>query len=180
MGHAVQREGKDRTRPGALAGHDGVPARSAAQRVVRGILLLGTGLGLSACTVGPNFAIPPAPQVALTPKPLKAPGSAGGESQRFVTGLDIPGAWWMLFRSRPLSNLMERALHDNFDLKAAQAVLRVAHANVEAQRGAFFPTINGSYMPSRQKAAIARPSTDRGSNRKTRSACRASSHNAPA
>jgi len=33
--------------------------------------------------------------------------------------------------------------------------LRVAHANVEAQRGAFFPTINASYLPSRQKAATA-------------------------
>jgi NodT family efflux transporter outer membrane factor (OMF) lipoprotein len=147
MGHAVQGEAaKDQTKPGLLA---------ATQRVVRGMLLLGTGLGLSACTVGPDFVIPPAPQVALTPKPLKAPGSAGGEAQRFVNGLDIPGAWWKLFRSRALSSLMERALRDNFELKAAQAALRVAHANVEAQRGAFFPTINASYLPSRQKSATA-------------------------
>jgi len=122
--------------------------------VVR-IVLLGAALALPACTVGPDFAIPPAPVVALTPKPLKAPGTAGKEAQRFVQGLGIPGAWWRLFRSRELSNLMERALRDNFDLKVAQAALRVAHANVQAQRGAFFPTIAGNYSASRQKAATA-------------------------
>ena len=112
-------------------------------------------LSLSGCAVGPDFKIPLAPLVALTPKPLKAPGSAGGETQRFAHGVDIPGAWWMLFRSRDLNRLIERALRDNYDLKTAQAALRVAHANVQAQRGAFFPTINASYLPSRQKAATA-------------------------
>src|SRR5215471_5772718 len=112
-------------------------------------------LSLTGCAVGPDFKIPLAPLVALTPKPLKAPGSAGGEAQRFAHGIDIPGAWWMLFRSRSLNSLIERALRDNYDLKTAQAALRVAHANVQAQRGAFFPTINASYLPSRQKAATA-------------------------
>ena len=112
-------------------------------------------LSLSGCAVGPDFKIPLAPLVALTPKPLKAPGLAGGEMQRFAHGIDIPGAWWMLFRSRSLNSLIERALRDNYDLKTAQAALRVAHANAAAQRGAFFPSINASYLPSRQKAATA-------------------------
>jgi len=123
--------------------------------VVLPMIATTAGLLLSACTVGPDFKIPAAPLVALTPKPLKAPGSAGGETQRFAHGIDIPGAWWTLFRSRGLNNLIERALRDNYDLKTAQAALRVAHATVEAQRGAFFPTITGSYLPSRQKAATA-------------------------
>src|SRR5262249_5747122 len=83
----------------------------------------------------------------------KSPGSAGGETQRFAKGVDIPGAWWMLFHSRGLNNLVERALRDGYDLKSAQAALRVAHANVEAQRGAVFPTIAANYSPSRQKVA---------------------------
>src|SRR5215831_13972949 len=104
-------------------------------------------LSLTGCAVGPDFKIPLAPLVAMTPKPLKAPGTAGSETQRFAHGIDIPGAWWRLFRSPSLNGVIERALRDNYDLKTAQAALRVAHANVEAQRGAFFPTIAGAYLP---------------------------------
>jgi len=151
----VQGNDKDQARSADPRRHGRAPAGAAARRLASAALALGTLPSLTACAVGPDFIIPAAPQIALTPKPLKEPGAAGGEAQRFAKGRDIPGAWWMLFRSRALSSLMERALRDNFDLKAAQAALRVAHANVEAQRGAFFPTINGSYMPSRQKAATA-------------------------
>src|SRR5262249_48324107 len=73
--------------------------------------------------------------------------------------LDIPGAWWMLLRCRPLSDLIERALRDNSDLRAAQAALRIAHANYEAQRGALFPVIDANYSPSTQKVATANPLT---------------------
>jgi NodT family efflux transporter outer membrane factor (OMF) lipoprotein len=48
---------------------------------------------------------------------------------------------------------MERALWENHDLKAAQAALRGAHANYEAQRGALFPVVGANYLPSRQKVA---------------------------
>ncbi len=68
---------------------------------------------------------------------------------------DIPGEWWRLFHSRALNDLMERALWENHDLKAAQAALRGAHANYEAQRGALFPVVGASYLPSKQKVAIA-------------------------
>ena len=109
---------------------------------------------LTGCTIGPDFTQPTPPDVeSLTPRPLKDQVAAGGKVQRFAHGLDIPGSWWTLFQSRQLSNLMERALRDNHDLKAAQAALRGARANYEAQRGAFFPTVNGNYAPSRQKVA---------------------------
>jgi NodT family efflux transporter outer membrane factor (OMF) lipoprotein len=123
------------------------PARAAIGTATALSLLL-----LSACSVGPDFKIPEAPEVALTPKPLKAPGTAAGETQRFVAA-DIPGAWWMLFHSQALNTLIARALADSPDLQSAQAALRVAHANVEAQRGAFFPTIQGEYNATRQKAS---------------------------
>jgi NodT family efflux transporter outer membrane factor (OMF) lipoprotein len=115
---------------------------------------LATAAAISACAVGPDFKIPAAPTVAsATPRPLSSPGAAGGERQQFVRSLDIPGAWWTLFHSRQLSELMQRALHDNYDLKAAQAALRVAHANTRAQIGAFFPLVSANYSPSRQKTA---------------------------
>jgi NodT family efflux transporter outer membrane factor (OMF) lipoprotein len=48
---------------------------------------------------------------------------------------------------------MERALRENHDLRAAQAALRAAHANYEAQRGALFPVVDANYLPSKQQVA---------------------------
>jgi NodT family efflux transporter outer membrane factor (OMF) lipoprotein len=120
---------------------------------------------LAACTVGPDFAAPPPPQVPTTPPtevdrgapPCPARGTTVADvrycvDQRLIIR-DIPGAWWRLFASRALSEAMERALRENHDLKAAQAALRTAHANYEAQRGALFPVVNANYLPSKQKVA---------------------------
>jgi NodT family efflux transporter outer membrane factor (OMF) lipoprotein len=125
---------------------------------------------LAGCTVGPDFKAPDPPDVtSLAPPPFadqslancKTPGldlrslrpTTYCMTPRLAFDLDIPGAWWTLFQSRQLTNVMERALRDNHDLKAAQAALRAAHANYEAQRGAFFPVVNANYMPSKQKVA---------------------------
>jgi NodT family efflux transporter outer membrane factor (OMF) lipoprotein len=115
------------------------------------VLALTTG-----CTVGSDFTVPNPPDVQrLTPLPLSGRIVAGGEVQRFAHDRDIPGEWWSLFRSRQLTDLMERALRDNHDLKSAQAALRVARANYEAQKGALFPVINLNETSSRQKVATA-------------------------
>ncbi|MGO8675379.1 MAG: efflux transporter outer membrane subunit [Limisphaerales bacterium] len=111
---------------------------------------------LASCAVGPNFKPPAAPTVSgYTAHPLKtAPGTpnvAGGEAQRFVEGLEIPGKWWDLFHSKPLNDLIERSITNNPDLKAAQAALQVARENVLVQRGAYYPSIGGAFSASRQK-----------------------------
>lgn len=116
------------------------------------VLTLG---GLSGCAVGPDFKVPEAPDVALTPRPVKASLVADRVRQHFAKGLDIPGEWWTLFRSRNLASLMQTALQHNYDLKTAQATLRVAVANAEAQRGVFYPTVLANYAPTRQKTATA-------------------------
>jgi NodT family efflux transporter outer membrane factor (OMF) lipoprotein len=119
---------------------------------------------LAGCTVGPDFAPLPQPEVPLTPS-LPREGTAAKRcdptdqaarfcsDQRLVNGRDIPGEWWKLFHSRALNNVVERALWANHDLKAAQAALRAAHANYEAQRGALFPVVDLNYLPSKQKVA---------------------------
>jgi outer membrane protein TolC len=135
-------------------------------RALRTLVILGL---LTGCTVGPDFQAPSPPDVPLAPRLIATPSppvcaairadvqdmrlKRSCMSQRLEYGRDIPGEWWTLFRSRPLGDLMERALRDNHDLKAAQAALRAAHANYEAQRGAFFPVVNAGYLPSKQKVA---------------------------
>jgi efflux transporter, outer membrane factor (OMF) lipoprotein, NodT family len=110
---------------------------------------------LAGCAVGPDFKKPAVPDVGgYTAHPLSTmAGSAnvaGGEAQRFDKGGDIPGDWWTLFRSRPLNALIEQSLASNHDLKAARAALLVAHENVLAQRGAYYPSIAASASADRQ------------------------------
>jgi NodT family efflux transporter outer membrane factor (OMF) lipoprotein len=108
------------------------------------------------CVVGPNFQPPaPPPVSSYTPKPPEttaaAPDVTGGQPQHFVTGTDIPADWWTLFHSRALNALIEQALANNADLKAAQAALLVAHENTLAQHGAYLPQVSAGGTITRQK-----------------------------
>jgi NodT family efflux transporter outer membrane factor (OMF) lipoprotein len=110
------------------------------------------------CAVGPKFKKPPAPNVnGYTAAPISTTSSTsnvvGGESQHLVEGQDIPGEWWILFHSKPLNDLIERSLKANPDLKAAQAALLVARENMLAQRGAYYPSINGGFSANRAKSS---------------------------
>lgn len=113
---------------------------------------------LAGCTVGPNFVRPAAPDVTrYTQTPLTPTAStadlAGGGAQRFLDGQDISGEWWELFESPALNALVERALKANPDLKAAEAALTVAHENMLAQRGAYYPTVSASFAASRSRTS---------------------------
>jgi NodT family efflux transporter outer membrane factor (OMF) lipoprotein len=113
---------------------------------------------LAGCTAGPDFKRPVIPEGAsYTTAPLSSTAAtaqvAGGAAQQFVSGLDIPGEWWTLYRSPALNALVERALKNNPDLKAARAALTVAHENVLAQRGAYYPTIAAGISADRSKTS---------------------------
>jgi len=125
----------------------------AAHLVGISVVLFTTG-----CVVGPKFKKPPAPDVSgYTPAPITTtsatPNVLGGEAQTLVEKRDIPGDWWTLFHSKPLNDLIERALKTNPDLKAAQAALLVARENVLAQRGAYYPSVSGSFSATRAKTS---------------------------
>jgi len=110
------------------------------------------------CAVGPNFKKPAAPNVpGYTPMPptttSSSPEVPGGEAQSFAQGRDIPGDWWTLFHSKALNDLIERSLKNNPDLKSAQAALVVARENVLAQRGAYYPSVTGSFSATRAKTS---------------------------
>jgi len=117
---------------------------------------------LASCAVGPDFKKPAAPANAGYTPAGSAPASAtasapgaGGEAQRFVDGLDIPGQWWTLFQSPDLNALIERALKQNPTLESAQAALRQADENVAAERGALLPSLSGTYEAQRNRSTLA-------------------------
>jgi len=122
--------------------------RSAACGVLAGIL----ALVVSSCAVGPNFVPPPAPDVdnyvrgkLASPNPGSAPRVAG---QHFVTGADVSARWWSAFQSRPLNDLIKQSVDHNPNLQAAEAAIRVAQYNAQAQRGLFFPQVTGNSTSS--------------------------------
>lgn len=121
-------------------------------------LALAVATALAGCAVGPDYKRPAAPQAqtyASTPmasETASAPGP-GGESQRLLASMDIPGQWWTLFHSEPLNGLIDDALKHNADIEAAHASLQAAWESVYAQRGAYFPTVNASVNPTRQDVA---------------------------
>jgi NodT family efflux transporter outer membrane factor (OMF) lipoprotein len=126
--------------------------------VAASALLLTALPALVGCAVGPDFKKPAPPEVAgYTSGPLSATSRtaniAGGEAQRFVEGLDIPGEWWALFHSKPLNDLIERSLKANPDIKAAQAALLAARENLLAQKGAYYPSVAASFSASRNKTS---------------------------
>ena len=126
------------------------------RRAGRTVLAASIALLLTACAVGPNYQRPAAPVAhdyapTALPKTTAAATGPGGNAQHLVQDMDIPGQWWTLFRSEPLNALIEDALKHNVDAEAAQASLQVAWENVRAQRGAYFPSVDASVDPTRQK-----------------------------
>ncbi len=118
------------------------------------------GTALCAC-VGPNFHRPPPPQTerytiepmaASTTSAGSAPGAAGAV-QHFLEGQEVPRNWWTLFGSNELDALVTEALRANPDVLSAQAALRQALENTAAQRGSYFPIVQGSFDATRNRDA---------------------------
>ena len=113
---------------------------------------------LSACAVGPDFKQPDAPKVAgftKTPVPEKlatVPDVPGGTPQELVKDSDISAQWWELYKSPQLNALIKKALQQNPTLGAADAALRSAQENVNAQIGGqYFPAVGLGANGSRQQ-----------------------------
>jgi len=101
------------------------------------------------CAVGPDFVRPSPPMTTDytpgSPPKVLSPGAAEVE-QRVQVAAEISSAWWQLFRSPALDDVVKRALADNRSLAQARATLAQSREFVNAARGAYYPQIdaNGS------------------------------------
>jgi NodT family efflux transporter outer membrane factor (OMF) lipoprotein len=117
-------------------------------------LLLGViAMSISACAVGPNFTPPATPDATgylpgRLSSPNPGPGAPRVAGQHFVTGADVSARWWSAFKSPTLNELVRQAVDHNPNLQAAEAAIRVAQHNAQAQRGLFFPQVTGNSTSS--------------------------------
>jgi NodT family efflux transporter outer membrane factor (OMF) lipoprotein len=128
-------------------------------RTRRCALAAGLALLAGGCAVGPNFHRPATDagdKYTRDPLPERTESvdAPGGAAQHLVAGQDIPAQWWTAFQSPALDSLIKEAFHANPNVQAAQAALRQANDLVWAQRGFFFPTIQASFQPTRQRNPI--------------------------
>src|SRR5260370_26110784 len=108
--------------------------------------------------MGPDFRSPDPPRTGSylaedQPAELVAANIPGGEAQRIVQDLDIPGQWWAVFQSRPLDDLIRRALIANPDIHAAAAALRAAQFTARAQRATLYPTVQAGFSAAQNHTA---------------------------
>lgn len=119
---------------------------------LRRMALVAGAAALSACAVGPDYK---RPDLALPERYTPAPQGQGAsiEPQHLSPALDIPARWWNAFHSQALDEWVAASLTHNPDVEAAQAALRAARENAQAEAAAFWPSVGVSYQPSRQEVA---------------------------
>ncbi len=105
--------------------------------------------GVSGCAVGPNFEPAGKPEVdGYVRGKLASPAAGNGPpqvvAQHFVTGADVSTRWWAAFKSPLLNELVKQSVDHNPNLQAAEAAIKVAQYNAQAQRGLFFPQVTGN------------------------------------
>ena len=111
---------------------------------------------LSGCMLGPDFMSPSSPdtQSYTTDKPanrITTTSSTSEAAQSLALGKEIQGQWWTLFRSPPLTKLIEQAMKHNPDLQAASSALIEAQENASVQQSSLFPALDAGFSSKRQK-----------------------------
>ncbi len=113
-------------------------------------------LGLSACTVGPNFTPPAAPETSRytaspTPTTIRSVQQQG--DQAIQISRNISATWWKLYRAPALNEVVVQAIAGNPSLVAARATLAQARENVTATAGGLYPQVDLGAQAARERSA---------------------------
>jgi NodT family efflux transporter outer membrane factor (OMF) lipoprotein len=120
--------------------------------MIRKIGIIASVIGLSACTVGPDFR----PPAAL------ADGDATLIETRAnpnIVMAELPDKWWQLFDDPVLDRLVEKALRNNIDLRIASANLQRSRALLAETGAGRLPVTTGSASATRQRTAASSTSS---------------------
>ncbi|HYF37720.1 MAG TPA: TolC family protein, partial [Prosthecobacter sp.] len=106
-------------------------------------------LGLTACTVGPNYRKPDTTDI--TPAKWRWQAAAPRD--------EAPkGEWWTVFHDSELNRLEARALASSNNVRAAFARIQQARANARAASAEWFPDIRLNSAANRERTSANLPS----------------------
>ena len=105
---------------------------------------------LTACSVGPDFVTPDAPEVAsFTTTSLET-----SDDLKLVPQEHIPERWWTIFGSGEIEQLVTRGLEASPTLAAARSRLIAQIESYEAEHGSFwYPEISADISSTRQSTS---------------------------
>jgi NodT family efflux transporter outer membrane factor (OMF) lipoprotein len=106
---------------------------------------------LAGCAVGPDYQRPDLNLPASYLAPSSPIDDTSLSGQKFVNQ-DVPAEWWMAFHSVQIDDLVRDSLAHNPNVEAARASLKVARENVLAQQGAYYPSVQAGFTPSRERS----------------------------
>jgi NodT family efflux transporter outer membrane factor (OMF) lipoprotein len=126
--------------------------RSSRAETVRA-LMVSCVLSVGGCAAGPNFTRPdPPPATRYTAETLRGEGaSADGQIQHIALGQNIEGAWWTLFRSNAIDEIVTQAVDHNRTLAASVATLAQAQEFALARAGSRYPQVDLTGGAGRQQ-----------------------------
>ena len=117
-------------------------------------LMASCTLSVGGCAAGPDFTRPVPPAATrYTAEELQAEGSASTDDQHqhVALGQGIEGAWWSLFRSDAIDQLVTQAVGHNRGLAASMATLGQAQELARARAGAQYPQVDLTAGAGRQQ-----------------------------
>ena len=118
------------------------------------LLIPGMLMVMSACTVGPDFERPRAPeQKSYTRGTVTTTVAALGQAQHFLPGAEVEASWWQLFNSSTLNATVRLAISNNMTLQAAEASLRQSQDTLLAGYGVFYPHLSAGLGGARERTA---------------------------
>jgi len=105
------------------------------------------------CAAGPDFTRPVPPSATrYTAEPLRGEGGlADDRLQHVALGQNIEGAWWTLFGSGAIDELVTQAVDHNRTLTASMATLAQAQELALAQAGSRYPQVDLTGGAGRQQ-----------------------------
>jgi len=112
--------------------------------------LLAGVVALGACSLAPDYQVPPTPVAAryqtIGPWVTAQPADQLGRAD-----------WWKIYNDPQLDDLEQRLLANNTDLAAAYAHYRQARAFVDQVSSNLFPQVRASAVPQRNRQSDTRP-----------------------
>jgi NodT family efflux transporter outer membrane factor (OMF) lipoprotein len=131
---------------------------TSARKRLPGRLLAATALVIvlanGGCAVGPNFTPPAPPRLDQYAADQGAERlQADGASQTIEPGAATDAAWWRLFASPALNDLVAAGLKNSPTLKAAEAALTQSKDLARAGAGVFFPQVGTTFDSAREHSS---------------------------